>query len=194
MADEDFYIPLTQSIFNIYPNLYIYLTVMRNQTVKHFFNFSKHSLYSYHQINTDYHISRAACGMHRNNFNKAAKEIPLEQRFSDESICLMPIQVWDKWENWVERFIMRARNSWTRVFCYVYFNADKWDNNYTNSVDNIAAELQMDSNDVSKKLIMLQQAGWISRSFYLVNTSARTYSINEPWLSYSMRLKKAQSM
>ena len=75
---------------------------------------------------------------------------------------------------------MRARNSWTRLFFYIYFNADRWNNGFTDSIENIAAALQMDKNDVSAKLIALEKSNWIDRSFYLVAESARTYSIKEP--------------
>lgn len=197
MTNEDFYIPLTQSILSdkLYgKHLYIYLTVMRNQIIRCRWNFSKHSLYYVCELNGDFNISRAACGMHRNNFYKVAKQIPLDQFYTNESICLVPFEVWDNWNKWISQFEMRARNSWTRLFFYIYFNADRWNNGFTDSIENIAAALQMDKNDVSAKLIALEKSNWIDRSFYLVAESARTYSIKEPWLSYSMRLKKAQSM
>jgi hypothetical protein len=93
MLTQDFYLPLTQSILTQYPNLYIYLTVMRFQTEEFNFNIDKYSHYAYYKLNSNIALGRNAIGMHRNNFNTVAKAIPLEQIYSDEALCLMPLQV-----------------------------------------------------------------------------------------------------
>lgn len=95
----------------------------------------------------------------------------------------MPRHVWDKWLEFLWTKSSRSWNSYTKLFCYIYFNAAKHTGcSFTHSREQFQKALGMQAADISKKLIELEDAGFIVRTNYNADQGiARAYMIKEQW-------------
>ena len=179
------YIPLTNSLIaNHLPKLYIFGTMMRHQLELCIPTFASSTLFL--RLNDDFMSSRKACGMHRNNFYPAAKSIELEQLYQGEFISLMPHKVWDKFSEFLKRYPMRSRNSFTKLYLYIWHNsmAHTKSVGFYHSAEELAAALNMGRNEISEKTKIL-----VENEFILITVQhnhilhrARSFSVpDDDW-------------
>lgn len=190
-------LPLTQTILDTYKNeLYQYLIKVEFLTVHENINIDEYGVSC--QWYLDLTRKGAAQKYSRMSYNAFCKAPVTEvEKVVDEFVVLMPRHVWQKWLEFLWTKSSRSWNSWTKLFCYVYFNAAKHTGcSFTHSREQFQAALGMNAADISKKLIELEEAKFISRTNYNADQGiARAYLLNDRlWPSYRLkeidRLKK----
>lgn len=190
-------LPLTQTILDTYKNeLYQYLIKVEFLTVHENINIDEYGVSC--QWYLDLTRKGAAQKYSRMSYNAFVKPVVAEvEKVADEFVVLMPQHVWQKWLEFLWTKSSRSWNSWTKLFCYVYFNAAKHTGcSFTHSREQFQTALGMNAADISKKLIELEEAKFISRTNYNADQGiARAYLLNDRlWPSYRLkeieRLKK----
>lgn len=76
-------------------------------------------------------------------------------------MCFMPFAVWDVFADAMTDLKSKTRNIYTRVFLYMYMNISAFNNQWGNSIENIAAQLKMDHSTVSEIMIWLEERGFL---------------------------------
>ena len=190
-------LPLTQTILDTYKNeLYQYLIKVEFLTVHENINIDEYGVSC--QWYLDLTRKGAAQKYSRMSYNAFVKPaVAAVEKVADEFVVLMPQHVWQKWLEFLWTKSSRSWNSWTKLFCYVYFNAAKHTGcSFTHSREQFQTALGMNAADISKKLIELEEAKFISRTNYNADQGiARAYLLNDRlWPSYRLkeieRLKK----
>ena len=184
---KDKYIPLTKSMMDthknhLYPYLFSIYYLQESET--HYLDKQGAAVKIWLNKNNR-GAAQKASGMSRQSFAPyAAPDIVLCQ---GEFVCMMPAQVWEDWVRFLEQQDKRSWNSWTKLFCYVYFNCSKHTGcTFTHSRDQFEKELGMQPASISSKLIALEQAGFIRRTNYNADQGiARAYLLCEKhWPEY----------
>lgn len=190
-------LPLSESIFEKHLNeLYQYLIKVEFLTVHENINIDEYGVSC--QWYLDLTRKGAAQKYSRMSYNAFGKaQVAEVEKVADEFVVLMPQHVWQKWLEFLWTKSSRSWNSWTKLFCYVYFNAAKHTGcSFTHSREQFQVALGMNAADISKKLIELEEANFISRTNYNADQGiARAYLLNDRlWPSYRLkeieRLKK----
>ena len=190
-------LPLTQTILDTYKNeLYQYLIKVEFLTVHENINIDEYGVSCQWYLDlTKKGAAQKYSRMSYNAFSKA--QVAEVEKVADEFVVLMPQHVWQKWLEFLWTKSSRSWNSWTKLFCYVYFNAAKHTGcSFTHSREQFQTALGMNAADISKKLIELEEVNFISRTNYNADQGiARAYLLNDRlWPSYRLkeieRLKK----
>lgn len=95
----------------------------------------------------------------------------------DEFVALMPLEVWDEFVEFLQQHDKRSWNSWTKLWCYIYFNASKHKGcSFSHSREQFQRELGMQGASVSSKIKELEDAGFLQRTNYNADQGiARSY-------------------
>lgn len=130
----------------------------------------------------------AAQNYSRLSYNAFSRgKVAAVETVAKEFVALMPRHVWQKWLEFIWTKNSRGWNSWTKLFCYIYFNAAKHTGcSFTHSREQFQAALNMNAADISKKLIELEHNGFIKRTNYNADQGiARAYILpRELWTEY----------
>jgi hypothetical protein len=193
---KEIYLPITQSILDTYKNyLYPFLYSIYAMTDNAFCYADRSGVAV--KIILDPKLRSTAqkeSGMSAKSFNDhIAPDVVLCQ---DEFVCLMPLQVWEAWIKFLNQQHKRSWNSWTKLFCYVYFQCSRHTGcSFTHSREQFAKSLEMQPASVSEKLIILEKCGFIMRTNYNADQGiARAYSLPEKyWPEYRILEKQKLS-
>lgn len=180
-------IPISQSILDKHLNeLYQYLIKVEFLTVHENIIIDEYGVSC--QWYLDLTRRGAAQKYSRMSYNAFVKAPVAEvETVAKEFVALMPRHVWQKWLNFLWTKSSRTWNSWTKLFCYVYFNAAKHTGcAFTHSREQFQAALNMNAADISKKLIELEHNGFLQRTNYNADQGiARAYILPvDLWTEY----------
>ena len=114
----------------------------------------------------------------------------------DGFIALMPTALWLRFYEEFLRSVVgsdsRKYDAYTKLYCYIYFNICKYFNDHLSffhSINKFQENLKMDTTDLSARLKLLEEEGWITRgSFNAEIGLARTYGFGEKTVDELKRL------
>ena len=183
-------LPLTQTILDKHLNeLYQYLIKVEFLTVREDINIDEYAISCKWYLNhKDKGAAQKYSRMSYNAFSKA--QVAEVESCAGEFVVLMPRHAWQKWLRFLWTQSSRSWNSWTKLFCYIYFNAAKHTGcAFTHSREQFQKALGMQAADLSRKLIELEEAKFIRRTNYNADQGiARAYLLDESiWPDYRRR-------
>lgn len=185
-------IPITASQGIAYKNnYYIYCSILYNCITNYFYTFdeNKPNYYADLTLTKDRLLNTTnAVKMSIKTVKETWDEVPTTLWLHEEFICLMPTEVFEAWSMWVNKFSPKSRNSWTKLYFYLYFKIHNTRNGlYQHSRELIAAELGMSVKDISARIKRLVQDGWLIDSRYIPHIEAKYYTLPENLFSKTFK-------
>lgn len=128
--------------------------------------------------------AKQLAGVSRQTFDVFWRRLKGDLPFTitEEFICFTPNHLIRNFCSWLDAIGVapKAYNGLARVFFWLYFNSRRTTHGYYRSVEDMAQDLHMDAKDISKRLKILEEGGWIKRgSFNAAAGLARTYKVEE---------------
>lgn len=175
-------IPLLQSDLSN-KQLYYHLYFIYMCGEKLYYNFDTYSItYSYQlPIKKDtYELTRESLGITRSSWAPHYDRVIAHS--GKDFVVLIPAEVMTAWHNYVQTLPKKTRCHLTRLFFYFYFfissaEAPSWGH----AVKNVAEELNMNYEQVSKHIAALVRDGWLERNnFFSFGQMNLTYMYSLP--------------
>ena len=170
---------MTQTLIEEHLNhLYPFLMSIRYTTEREIINIDEFMISCKWILNYDkLQDARKISGLTAKSFNPHVA--PRFLWCKDVFVALMPIETWDKFVDFLHLHDKRSWNSWTKLWCYVYFNCARHRGfSFSHSREQFAAALRMQEGTISARLIELEQNNFLMRTKYNADQGiARTYAI-----------------
>lgn len=175
-------IPLLQSDLSN-KQLYYHLYFIYMCGEKLHYNFDTYSItYSYQlPIKKDtYELTRESLGIGYKSWAPHYDRVIAHS--GKDFVVLIPAEVMTAWHNYVQKLPKKSRCPLTRLFFYFYFfissaEAPSWGH----AVKNVAEELNMNYEQVSKHIAALVKDGWLERNnFFSFGQMNLTYMYSLP--------------
>lgn len=98
---------------------------------------------------------------------------------TDDFFAFVPQSTFQKWYNFMLTKPTRSRNSYTKLYFYIYLKCMQSIGGWSHSINQLAAELSMQPSSVSRKIQEIQQEGFLERSNFIFGdvNLATTYII-----------------
>lgn len=177
MNDMDF-VPIGELMINSHKNNLFYLTTyIRFGGSNGVLTLYKNNKSFYCRLNED--IDKKIFAVSRRSINPLIQEMGSWYGFNDKFIAKMPIKVFDKWYDFMLSKPPRSRNSYTRLYFYMYLKIMNCRESWSHSISQLASELDMQRSLVSSRLQELEKEGFIRRGSFIFGdvNLARVYDL-----------------
>ena len=159
------YLPINLNILNTHnADCWAYYCYLYRTTTHTFMNFNNNSITIKLTLRAEVPADREFADLCRSSWSKYHSTWEKQQLLIiDTPTTMMPHEVFEKLYEVIMRLSVRSRNSYFRLYMYMYYHCHNTLNDYGTTIERLAAELQTNHSLISSRIKYFIDAGLLRR-------------------------------